>query len=748
VNEANEAISSWESSCSELETRIGELERALQTATDRLTQVKIRLSSDDESSLIATLEGLVNERQTAMQDRGALHAELDAQNEKAEKFERQIADLKANIQYLMAASDRLEGELEDERQSSSELREEVDRFDRRHKETVESEKKAREELDASKSVYEQLRKKLEEDSQSNKKELEEVQEQLRISQQDRKRALETLQSKGREQLEQERDRLTVVIAKLEEELREANDMVQVYVTDGASDKATEIAAQGLRVEIEDLRQQVKANRELLLREKSAREEAELEVERLKSDLAILVSLNDQEDLVNEAQMLSVKAAEKHARKDRSEIEQLRKSLHRAIDELELARTAEKEANEKLSKVRLQASVSEQDIVAAKYELNFMAQTMDEMRETESSIRSSFEYRIRSLENEHDSLRRYHSAEIESLRSDLAQVTMEKDRMIQSLKEAEKTNASLILASKTEANEGGDYVDLQTENSRLLVENAHLLTVASDDKARAERRLREMLGAQASSAEADVILERELRIAAEATVQTLKFEMEELRNKNTTKDDFGFTLDEDDLPRPIAKVESLAAELTKLKGKVHKLKQEKVTLKSELEQAITKAKAEKDALTEECRKAQAKAHKLEREGRFEAAVKSEVSRIQMSPGMSSTSPARPRLQDPSENDEWQLVGMPLRPSDASNLAGAGAYDYIVKQKEAIKEERAMYLELLSEHDSLLALLAQTEEERTCLRDALAKCVGQEAVYAVIQGAEASSLARYGIFIRTP
>jgi hemoglobin-like flavoprotein len=81
-----------------------------------------------------------------------------------------------------------------------------------------------------------------------------------------------------------------------------------------------------------------------------------------------------------------------------------------------------------------------------------------------------------------------------------------------------------------------------------------------------------------------------------------------------------------------------------------------------------------------------------------------------------------------------------------LVGAGAYDYIQKQKEAILEERQMYVELLREHDCLLALLAQHDQERVCLREALAKAVGQEAVDVAIQEAEEKSLSQYGQVLR--
>jgi hypothetical protein len=109
--------------------------------------------------------------------------------------------------------------------------------------------------------------------------------------------------------------------------------------------------------------------------------------------------------------------------------------------------------------------------------------------------------------------------------------MEKDRIVHQLKESEKTNAALVLAaSKGENNENDDINDIEGEIAQLRVENAHLLTIAADDKVRAEQRVQEVLAAHTASSEADTILEHKLRIAAEATIQTLKAELEELRNE--------------------------------------------------------------------------------------------------------------------------------------------------------------------------------------------------------------------------
>merc|ERR1712176_825264 len=108
--------------------------------------------------------------------------------------------------------------------------------------------------------------------------------------------------------------------------------------------------------------------------------------------------------------------------------------------------------------------------------------------------------------------------------------MEKDVAIHKLQETEKTNASLIHATaKEEKSNGEQQSDFHSECVKLRIENAHLLTIASVEKGKAERRFRELLSAQVASSELDVILEHERRISAEKALESLKEEMGELRN---------------------------------------------------------------------------------------------------------------------------------------------------------------------------------------------------------------------------
>jgi exonuclease VII large subunit len=128
-------------------------------------------------------------------------------------------------------------------------------------------------------------------------------------------------------------------------------------------------------------------------------------------------MEDNEATHAEVQRRTIEATENLHRTERSEIEALKKALSRALDELESTRAAEKDAQARSSKAILQVSMYENEIIAAKSDLKFMTETMDEMREAESSRRSSLEHRITSLQNDHNLRRRFHTSEMENLGND-------------------------------------------------------------------------------------------------------------------------------------------------------------------------------------------------------------------------------------------------------------------------------------------------------------------------------------------
>lgn len=691
-NAANEAISVWELKTEELENGLDRAESELSCLRDILG-----VGDDNEHTGLAEVAELLMQEFSGLKSKSLdMQTSLRTKSEQLKNLEVAVSNHKRQVTELDDKVVYLQSQCQDYHESEEKLRAELT-------------------LMIGKIEH-----------------LSSCEEELKSIKIERDRMRHDLESKSTEKLEEERDRLELVITQLEAEVRDATEMIQAICTNGTTDKATEVAARALLEEIDELKNQLNESWQKFEHEKASRVVAELEIGRLREDIAALVSVSDQENTPTELKKLTSKAIEKLQNRERNEIDEMRKSLFRALEELEASRAMEKEANEKLSKLRLQLSVYDQEIMAAKSEINFLTQAMEELRETEENKRASMEYRIGMLGSENDVVRKYHAAELESARNELVQISMEKDRVLHQLKESEKTNASLVFAaSKGDGMTKECGSDLESECTKLRVENAHLLTMAADDKARAERRIREILAVQSAKMEVDVILEHELRLSAEAALATLRLELDEMRN---------------DMAMVRGRSENLGTgtrnqhdlhELELLMDSCETLRRENASLKNKATEVAAEAKSKVEMLTEECHALRAKIHKMDREGRDEVAVQSEIARMKWSNFAS-------RQGQYSSEVEWAPSVTAV--SHEISLTTAEAFDLVVKQKQEIEEERKRHREDISEYEDLFALVAQQDLEKKCLKESLIELAGIEAARDAVRNAEEMAAMNYGTVVR--
>jgi len=521
-------------------------------------------------------------------------------------------------------------------------------------------------------------------------------------------------------LERERDDLRTLLRDLQDELREADDAMQLHITNEISDKATEIAAGALRQQVGEMRSRIEIDRNTFREERAARFAAEQEAEQLRADLAALLGLSNSPEMRSEINYRAVQAREKFQRKERSEIEELKEALSRSLDELAVARAAESAAEELASKANLQASVYEQEVLTNKAELKQLTEKLDEMRDAESTKCEAMEYRISTLQNDQDVLRRQHASQMEKLQNEVNYISMERDRLFQSLKDSERSKEALLRAKS--GREAATFDD--DEVAKLRLEKAQLLVASSDEGAKVERRLREARAAEQSSAEADVILERELRIAAEKALENVRLEMAELRSEG------GAGGDAHALALERARSSELGMELESLRMEIDAISVENSSLRDQLEASKREAREKTDRLSQECRLAKTRASQLEREGRQEAEIRAEVSRLHAQSNGAGRTPYRWERENPAHDH------------GAEEIAVAHLYDIIEKQKQSIEEERAVYSKLLNEHDDLLALLAQQDVIRKSLKTALVKTGGDAAVAVAMREAQEEAVTLYG------
>lgn len=756
--EATRAISQWESRCSDLDEKVVKLVDEKKEAARAILRWESRCSDLDEK--VVKLVDELLERSSAEADKKP-DEELSQQRDQVQSLLERIKELESQISgqaLVQKRTDELEHELKNEREtvratkasleSKRELTETLETELRLLREEVESDASetfvALSKERAMRDVAERNLVALQESISEMEKALADLrskEEQIfQGSRQDFDKMQRLLEEKESQlnTLTQERDDLKAMVGELQEDLRDASDALQACVTDEISEKATEAASQALRYQMEQMRLQYEKDRELCLREKRARLAAEEEAESLKTDLAnVLGVIGCQADSQRQIQRMTMRASEESQRRERTEIEELRKALERALKELASAQAAEQKALANAAASRLQLSVCEQEVISTKSDLAFLTQTLEETREADASKAASLEYRISALEDDREVLRRFHADELENLRNELTHVCMEKDRILHSLKESEKKNAAIVFSTSKQS-ESHESASPDAEIARLRIEKAQLLSAAAEEGSRAERRIREAVAAHLSSMEADVILERELRAAAEAAVEDMKVRLEQQKSRanEDSERDGPAAEKEKSGTGSTAVLDQLSAELKRLKEENRTLSTDNSALQKQLEKAKEQSSADILELTEKWRKAQARAQKLESTVSFDAEVTTQVAKLRATHGADADTPGK-----------WILVsGNPIDNDPSQGLSALDAYDFVQEQKIAIQEERAMYLELLAEHDDLLALLAQQDLEKASLHAALARVAGQEAVDDAMAVAEKNAMHQFGKYIK--
>ena len=679
-------------------SQIAELQMQISDNEATISQLEQSLAMKEER--IQSLESKMKEEE---------HAKAELQSEIRTFKEKLSLSLLAEEEAHMHAGDAAT-EKDKLQESLAADRAKIEKLNERLSEVLASEQEAKEQLEKVTAENNQLRESVNAEEGAEKQEHEQLEKEL-IALKNEKNELQI-----------QVERLTSLSSGLEDDLREANNAMEVYIAKEVSDKATEMATHALRHQLVEMRRQSDTDHSAYLAEKEARIAAESEVERLRTDLRALVDVSEHETEIYGADALVIKAADKINRKERLEIAELQASLSRAMSELRTSRAGEKDAEERAAKAAHHIVVCEQDLAAAKSELTFFLQTMDETRQDEESKRASLEHRIRTLENDLDVMRRFHSSETDSLRNELTQAVMEKDRSLQLLKDSEKNKTAMVFAASKDYSASSNNDSPEAELSKLRIEKAQLLVAAADEGARTERRLRDVLATELSSSEADILVERERRLAAEAACDNMKLLVAELQK------DVQSYRDDSVVARNAPSKTQMEKENARLMAEIQRVAEENASLRTKLdaaEKAQENAQYRIEKLTADCRIAQASISRLDREIKFNAEMNAEMGRMRPSPQPKQSRPE----EDPAQNNQAE----DFLPS---------VVDQLQHQTEAIEKERELYRSLQLEHEELLALLGQTEEVRSILERALQEHVGQEAVEAVLEGAKASIVAQYG------
>lgn len=495
----------------------------------------------------------------------------------------------------------------------------------------------------------------------------------------------------------EKEESEIIALELKDELRHTNEQLQSYATDQFAKKATDMATQALREQMQQIRARYSADQDALRSEREARLSADEEVERLKSDLALLAQATEFDDDVDvHVRKMAKKMTAENVKAEREEMAQLRTTLERLREELGSCRWNERQSEDNAANARLHTSILEQEVSATKKDLQLLEQALEELESSKIDMIVSFEYRIEVLENDRLWIERSHEEEMLGIKKDLAESNEERDNFAYKLELCEKNNTALVYS--TAHNEPGGK-ESESRLVKLQLERAQLLSKINELGINLERRVREAVAAQVSSSEAELIVEKQSRHLIETSLSAAMTELDNVKKQLSdivSKDRNG-----DDQLRQVLKesLDDLQSKNEKQldRNKVLQLKVE--TINKENMSTISDLRDKLQSAQEELR-----AH--ERESRFEAALAAEINHLRASShtaSVSTLSQALVCLDQNLQSHTWLDEGK--ESIDRNSAYVIEMYDYVCELKSSIVEERQMYKDLLAEHEDLLALLGQ-------------------------------------------
>lgn len=295
---------------------------------------------------------------------------------------------------------------------------------------------------------------------------------------------------------------------------------------------------------------------------------------------------------------------------------------------------------------------------------------------------SMEYRIETLLNERTSLEKEYQEEFAAAKSELARLNQENGALIHKLEQSEKANAALTL--NTIAGE-----ENQSEVVRLQLERAQLLAKITEIGVDSERRVKEAVAAHASSAEAELIIEKQAKQSVESSLADALSELEELKSELLNKS-------EEYNPENDIVVTELRESLAEMQLSYRELQAANEELKEQIANGSLESESIVQNLKDKLLRAEAQLRSEERENRFETALASEIARLRS--GVSS------------QNKNILSPGVLLSPEKESISENVLAmHEYVVELRGLLEQERQSNQSILEERDEALALIGLMQED---------------------------------------
>jgi DNA repair exonuclease SbcCD ATPase subunit len=520
--------------------------------------------------------------------------------------------------------------------------------------------------------------------------------------------------------------LKVIIGQLEDELKQANNALRSHLTDEVSMRATAMATEALKTQLTDLRKQVVTDRNALRLETECRMLAELEVEKLKADLALLAQdYDDVSDFDVKLSKMTSRAVENIVRRDQSEISNIRSNFSKIMEELSLCRENERIAENKAVHFQLQVNLLEQELTAARQEASTCKQLSTDALENETKVRQLLETRINRLTMDHESASASYRQEIDNLRLSLSHVQSERDRLSILLQESEQANTTLVHAAIVDPSQRSiDNPELEA----LRIERSHYISKINQDASETERRIREAVAINTAALQAQIYVEQGLRSTVERQIDDLNKQILSLTRErdviSTVADRF-----EDSNQNEVRRLKIQLADVMK---EMQSLQDEKAELKQKLSSIELDTSRKINELIIKCNKSEEALSDVQRKEVFESSIAREVSLLKH---CGSTSV----LLDLQEKN----VGSTEENMNPNAMDICELLNHIAELKQTINSERSYYHEVKVEHEELLALLARLNVENESLQSTITNLVGDDALHKAMIDAEHEVMRKFGV-----
>lgn len=489
----------------------------------------------------------------------------------------------------------------------------------------------------------------------------------------------------------------------------------------------------LNSQLEQLRLKLKAGCDELMKEREWRLAAEHALNEVKNDLSFLFDPDGKFDgsEYEKLKAFASKATDCITKNERKVIEDLSIIIENTMKELSTCKFGEREAIERMEAAQLDLSAAEKEKESFKIRLLSMQRTADKAKGDYVTNMNLLRSRVLSLEDELSRSSRIHTEQINNLKKQVSQSTIEKDQLLRSLREVEGSYSSLALVrtnGKEESNCG------EKEVAKLLIEKSELLFAMSDATSKTERRLRCLLSLQTSTHETELMIERELRQALETSLGEKEKELSRINEQMIEVKHLASEAEEKLKKETVCfkkEIQVLHSNIERLKSDFDKSTEDN----SYLSEKVLSSSLSNQKLLDKYRKSEIEVRKLKEQRQCDADIASEIVRMKtecLRSSNSRNSPLSPRS------------ALSIYHSEVfdHNLSVEGMYRLIFDLRQSVNEERNLHHNLMLEHEDLLAIFAHLDIERSQLQFALATVAGQSAVDEAIREAEKSAAVRYG------